>query len=309
VPGSVYSRDHLKLACPPASIDRTHSRKYTWAHQIESTQVLKQREPAKAGSLSAERAGLDTPQFRKYLTSIVLTAKALAVKELEQSSCYLLVLSVSGHLGDDSGQKLDKSESPPNEGERPSRSPSEGKDTPEALPIPGQSRRRRRQLEKAESDAEEIGRLVAEAHLLLPMSKAKLRGLIYARYLSDLQHSVVDQVRELLEFAVANGIFVRLDLIFWDSGITGRKKNRPGLNAAKAALASDQADVWLVSTPAGSSDAAMQCSSVFAPSFQSHEGKILDSGCCSQQTLAACCESPTVTGRRLTQTWLCSFLK
>jgi hypothetical protein len=171
--------------------------------------------------------------------------KALVGKELEQSSCYLLVMAMPGHLGDDSGQKLDKSGSSPSEGERPSRSPSDGKDNPEGLPASRTSRRRRRQLEKAESDAEEIARLVAEAHKLLPMSKAKLRGLIYARYSSDLQHSVVDQVRELMEFAVANGIFISLDLIFWDSGIPGRKKNRPGLNAAKAALASDQADVWL----------------------------------------------------------------
>ncbi|MFT3880786.1 MAG: recombinase family protein [Gemmatales bacterium] len=111
--------------------------------------------------------------------------------------------------------------------------------------IQRQSRRRRRQLEKAECDAEEIACLVVKAHERLPKNKAKLRGLIYARYSSDMQQSIIDQVREVLLFATENGIFVSHDLIFWDSGITGRKKSRPSIDAAKEALVSNIADVWL----------------------------------------------------------------
>ena len=47
-------------------------------------------------------------------------------------------------------------------------------------------------------------------------------------------------------YTIANGIFVPLELIFWDSGITGRKKNRPGLNAAKSAIENNLAQAILV---------------------------------------------------------------
>lgn len=153
-------------------------------------------------------------------------------------------MSMSGHLGGDTGQNMDKTETHNGQPFPPSPH-TENSEPNKALPTPATSKRRRRREEKAENDSEEIARLIVEAHERLPKHKAKLRGLIYARYSSDMQQSIVDQVREVLLFATANGIFVSLDLIFSDSGITGRKKNRPGLNAAKAALASDKADVWL----------------------------------------------------------------
>lgn len=154
-------------------------------------------------------------------------------------------MSMSGHLGGDSGQNMDISETP-NGRPGPTTPHTENCEPDKTLPPPTTSKRRRRREEKRESDAQEIALLVAAAHKKLPRHKAKLIGMIYARYSSDLQQSIVDQVRELLEYAVANGIFVPLELVFWDFGIPGRKKNRPGLNAAKEALEKDLAQVILV---------------------------------------------------------------
>jgi DNA invertase Pin-like site-specific DNA recombinase len=108
------------------------------------------------------------------------------------------------------------------------------------------SNRQQRKVEKTACDAKEIASLIVAAHKRLPRHLAKSVGMIYARYSSDLQHSIVDQVRELLEFAVLNEIFIPLEFIFWDSGISGRKKNRPGLNAMREALEKDRAQVLLV---------------------------------------------------------------
>lgn len=53
---------------------------------------------------------------------------------------------------------------------------------------------------------------------------------IYARYSSKGQYSVADQVRHLLEECLTRQLFVPRENVFFDAGITGRKRNRPGLN-------------------------------------------------------------------------------
>ncbi|MFO0816285.1 MAG: recombinase family protein, partial [Gemmatales bacterium] len=111
------------------------------------------------------------------------------------------------------------------------------------------SRKARRRIEretKLKKDSVAVELLIEEAHKKLPLSEAKSFGVIYARYSSDFQHSIQDQIRELIEYAVANGIYVRREHIYWDSGVSGRKVNRPGLDQARAALATDQVNVLLV---------------------------------------------------------------
>lgn len=57
------------------------------------------------------------------------------------------------------------------------------------------------------------------------------RGAIYARYSTDEQNSVEDQVRECRAWAAANNVTVAKDMIFIDRGKTGRMTRRPGYQA------------------------------------------------------------------------------
>jgi site-specific DNA recombinase len=94
----------------------------------------------------------------------------------------------------------------------------------------------RRQQQLVEVNAE-LDRLVAEFHAILPRSEAEQIGGIYARYSTQFQDSIVDQVRSLLEFAVRNRIFVPREFIFVDLAEKGGKERRPGLIQLREALA------------------------------------------------------------------------
>jgi DNA invertase Pin-like site-specific DNA recombinase len=83
---------------------------------------------------------------------------------------------------------------------------------------------------------EEVRRIVAEFHALLPRDRAEAVGAAYARYSSRFQDSVADQVRAVLADTVRKGVFVPLDHVFLDLAVRGVKNDRPGLNALRACL-------------------------------------------------------------------------
>ncbi len=181
---------------------------------------------------------------------VEITANTLFVNEIHLSGCYVLVMSMSGPLGGDSGQNMDKSETPSGNN-TPTPSSSTNDNSSPALPPPPRTlRRQRKQMKKEKWDEEqrEIDRLVLEAHSRLPRLAAKCFGVIYARYSSNFQSSLVDQVRELLEYAVEHGIFVARECVFCDAAVSGRKRNRPGLLEMKASLSQRHVKVLLVFT-------------------------------------------------------------
>jgi site-specific DNA recombinase len=62
-------------------------------------------------------------------------------------------------------------------------------------------------------------------------------GAIYARYSTNFQQSVGDQVRALLEAASQRGIYVPREHIYFDLAVSGAKERRPGLQALQRTLA------------------------------------------------------------------------
>jgi DNA invertase Pin-like site-specific DNA recombinase len=85
-------------------------------------------------------------------------------------------------------------------------------------------------------------------HALLPREKASSIGIAYARYSTEFQHSVGDQIRGILEFAVKNGIFIPRENIFFDLATRGCKERRPGLDRVRDILDRKAAQVLLVFT-------------------------------------------------------------
>ena len=92
----------------------------------------------------------------------------------------------------------------------------------------------------------EIDRLVADVHARLPRGQAQDIGAIYARYSSQFQDSISDQVRTLLESALAQQIFVPREFICFDNAVGGAKERRPGLDRLKSILAQKAVKVLLV---------------------------------------------------------------
>jgi DNA invertase Pin-like site-specific DNA recombinase len=89
---------------------------------------------------------------------------------------------------------------------------------------------------KLERTKAEIAKLVAEYHLQLSRAKAKAIGAAYARYSTKHQDSVVDQIRAMFVDAVRKGVFIPLENIFFDLGVSGTKSRREGLTALKDCL-------------------------------------------------------------------------
>ncbi|WP_345325790.1 recombinase family protein, partial [Novipirellula rosea] len=71
-------------------------------------------------------------------------------------------------------------------------------------------------------------------------------GTIYSRFSTKLQHSTDDQVRENIQWAAKNHIYVPSELISLDEGVKGKRMQRAGLDRTKAILRSRQAKVLLV---------------------------------------------------------------
>ena len=69
---------------------------------------------------------------------------------------------------------------------------------------------------------------------------------IYSRFSTKLQHSTDDQVRECIEWAAKNGIYVPPELICIDEAVKGKSVRRDGLERMKQILRSGNASVLLV---------------------------------------------------------------
>ena len=71
-------------------------------------------------------------------------------------------------------------------------------------------------------------------------------GTIYSRFSTKLQHSTDDQVRECIQWAARNEIYVPPELISVDEGVKGKRLRRAGLTRTKRILADRTASVLLV---------------------------------------------------------------
>ncbi|MCA9124982.1 MAG: recombinase family protein [Planctomycetaceae bacterium] len=71
-------------------------------------------------------------------------------------------------------------------------------------------------------------------------------GTIYSRFSTKLQHSTDDQVRECIQWAARNGIYVPPELISVDEGVKGKRLRRVGLDRTKHILSERLASVLLV---------------------------------------------------------------
>ena len=71
-------------------------------------------------------------------------------------------------------------------------------------------------------------------------------GTVYSRFSTKLQHSTDDQVRECVQWAARNGIYVPPELISVDEGVKGKRLRRAGLERTKSILSERMAEVLLV---------------------------------------------------------------
>ena len=94
----------------------------------------------------------------------------------------------------------------------------------------------------------EIDVIVAEMHALLPRNQAKAIGIAYARYSTEFQHSIGDQVRGIFEAMIKIGIFIPRKYVFYDVAISGSKERRPGLDQVRALLGHCEARTLAVFT-------------------------------------------------------------
>jgi DNA invertase Pin-like site-specific DNA recombinase len=104
----------------------------------------------------------------------------------------------------------------------------------------------RRQL--WETTDRELDRLVAEFHRILPLSEAESLGAAYARFSTEFQHSIVDQIRAIFEAAVRLKIFIPRESVCIDIAVRGYKERRPGLNRVLTILGQKAAQTLLVFT-------------------------------------------------------------
>jgi predicted site-specific integrase-resolvase len=97
-----------------------------------------------------------------------------------------------------------------------------------------------------QQDDQEIDRIAAEFHARLPRDQAQGIAALYARYSSDHQDSIVDQVRSLFEAALALRLFVPREFVCFDHAVRGAKQRRPGLDQLRSILARRDISVLLV---------------------------------------------------------------
>lgn len=116
------------------------------------------------------------------------------------------------------------------------------------------SRRGSRRNDKHEREREErrrrteaeIDRLHAEYWQQAGSNTSWQQGTAYARFSTRFQESIADQIRKILEFALANQIRVPRHLIFYDLGVRGVKNRRAGLDDVRATLRTRKATVLLL---------------------------------------------------------------
>lgn len=71
-------------------------------------------------------------------------------------------------------------------------------------------------------------------------------GTIYSRFSTKLQHSTDDQVRENIQWAAKNRIYIPPEFISVDEGVKGKRMQRAGLDRTKEILRAGVATVLLV---------------------------------------------------------------
>ena len=129
---------------------------------------------------------------------------------------------------------------------------------PDGRPLGSSSRRKlrrgsrrndklqRERDERRRRTEEEIDRLHAEFWKEAGTKKSWPQGTAYARFSTRFQESIADQIRKILEFALANQIRVPRHLIFCDLGVRGVKNRRAGLDDVRATLRTRKATVLLL---------------------------------------------------------------
>lgn len=95
---------------------------------------------------------------------------------------------------------------------------------------------------------QQIDALVSEYHATLSREEADSIGAAYLRYSTRFQYSVIDQLRSIMDDATKKRIHIPRENIFYDLGVSGRRKSRPGLNQLTAAIENKRFDVLLVLT-------------------------------------------------------------
>ncbi|MBL9083044.1 MAG: recombinase family protein [Planctomycetales bacterium] len=116
---------------------------------------------------------------------------------------------------------------------------------------PRRGSRRKEQLERERAERRrktevEIDRLHAEYWQEAGGKKSWPTGTAYARFSTRFQESIADQIRKILEFALANQIRIPRNLIFCDLGVRGVKNRRDGLDDVRATLRTRKARVLLL---------------------------------------------------------------
>jgi hypothetical protein len=159
--------------------------------------------------------------------------KVKSGKQLGQSGCFRLSPGVTRWKGAQPGQFRDKS------WQRPSNRSYANSCADECAWISRRLRRRRHLLRnksgrrteleaeraKLQADVErEIDLIVADMHAQLPRHRTSYIGVAYARYSTEFQHSVSDQIRGILEFAVKNRILVPREHVHFDLATRGCKE-------------------------------------------------------------------------------------
>jgi DNA invertase Pin-like site-specific DNA recombinase len=101
---------------------------------------------------------------------------------------------------------------------------------------------RRERLERTNREINEVH----EAYLArFGPNQSRVNGAIYARFSTRFQDSIADQVRSILEYALAQRIFVPRELIFFDMAVRGFKSRRSGLEQFKTCVRKKKATVAL----------------------------------------------------------------
>lgn len=92
----------------------------------------------------------------------------------------------------------------------------------------------------------EVDEIVTQYHALLPREKAGKTAAIYARYSTEFQQSIGAQVRAVLDWALKHEVFVPREFVFFDMGIRGHTRQRPGLDCLQKVLERREVDILLV---------------------------------------------------------------
>lgn len=110
----------------------------------------------------------------------------------------------------------------------------------------GKSETEQQRQRQWDQTSQEVDRLVAEHHAIIPRKSAESIGAIYARFSTQFQDSIADQVRTILEEATRLRIHVPRDMVFFDLAISGVRKKRAGLDDLNSALVAKKAQVLLL---------------------------------------------------------------